>query len=1129
MRGSNNSQSLESRGAQPRLLVLSAHSKSSFVSMRSQLLRWIDRHQDDELLFKDLVHTMCCRRSHLPWRGSVIAASCNALPKILNKPLPQQLNKSSQSVQTTFVFTGQGAQWNAMGRELIDQYATFKTSLLESDAVLKLLGCRWSLLTELSYDQATSKVDLSQFAQPMTTAIQLALVDLFSTFGVRPSAVLGHSSGEIAAAYAAGALSRLAAMTVSYHRGSVVEQCVGLNGGMLAVGYGYQAMTEYLSRTQNIHRNKISIACVNSPSSTTLSGDAKAIGGIQAALENDGVFQRRLAVDVAYHSHQMDTASELYRLALADVSFGRPKSSIKFFSSVSATQKLTEFDKGYWVKNLVSTVRFSDALTLLLDDISKERASTLQTCTHAILEIGPHSALKSPVTQTLRQKDASSASVVYVPTLIRSEHAIQTVLKAMGTIFELGQEINFQAINLEEDMQRPPSLVQDLTPYPWDHRESFWHESRPTREFYHRRNPYHDLLGLRMVECAKPTWRHAIRLESLPWLRNHVIEGAVVFPAAGYICMAIESMRQMKDDLEISASIQNIGIQDVIFSKAVVISDLSSTTELQICVHPYSLVNSQGIAGQHTFEISALSNETWSVNCSGMIQLDLARTIDSEQVMSLQNTVLMTEEHDKLNRAIQMCNDVMEVHSFYRLLENRGNCYRGEFAILDDIRFGPNICVARTEAPNISTVIAGHTLRPCLIHPTTLDSLLQPVLPLILQGSSSGAILPVYIKELEISAGASYDAGEKLQVVSELQAHELRSTTTAIDAFRLKNKNEWVRAISIVGGEFRSIGASQETSYEPRDMTYRMECEVDVDAVNSDYLLSGLPQNIQNILDGEKAEVLERAVQVYTEKCLTGLVGEDNSIRGQYKYYYKWLQRYHGSIKHPEEDDADFVLARLDGLGVEGEILSRVGANLPNILIGDKDPLSLLTEDNLLYRMYSDDSTTRNSLHLSTYFRLLCFKQANIKVLEIGAGTGGTTSVLLDSLKHGHEPALARYDFTDISSAFLHRAQTRFEPWSKVVRFEKLDIEQDPEPQGFECGYYDLVVAANVLHATRSIDASLRNVRRLLKPSGKLALIEITRFTPALNFSYGILPGWWNGKHLTHDLVTFSVSDLTSY
>ncbi|KAL9615820.1 MAG: hypothetical protein Q9160_009233 [Pyrenula sp. 1 TL-2023] len=294
-------------------------------------------------------------------------------------------------------------------------------------------------------------------------------------------------------------------------------------------------------------------------------------------------------------------------------------------------------------------------------------------------------------------------------------------------------------------------------------------------------------------------------------------------------------------------------------------------------------------------------------------------------------------------------------------------------------------------------------------------------------------------------------------------------------------------------------------------MTYRMEREVDVDSVSSHHLLSDLPRDIQSKLDEKKAKVLERAAQVYTKKYLSRLVGEDDSIRDQYTYYYKWLQRYHESIKHSEEYDADSILARLDELGVEGEIMSRVGANLSTIMNGDKDPLSLLTEDNLLYRLYSDDSTTRNSLHLSTYFKLLCFKQANIKVLEIGAGTGGTTSILLNSLKHGQESALARYDFTDISSAFHHRAQARFEPWSKVLRFNKLDIERDPETQGFECGHYDLIVAANVLHATRSIDASLRNVRRLLKPSGKLALIEITRFTTALNFCFGIMPGWWNG------------------
>ena len=212
-------------------------------------------------------------------------------------------------------------------------------------------------------------------------------------------------------------------------------------------------------------------------------------------------------------------------------------------------------------------------------------------------------------------------------------------------------------------------------------------------------------------------------------------------------------------------------------------------------------------------------------------------------------------------------------------------------------------------------------------------------------------------------------------------------------------------------------------------------------------------------------------------------------------------------------DSAEVVKSaqKLSELGISGEALSRVGGSLWSILTGKIDPLSLLLEDDLLHRLYlHDEFSSQCCSHLITYFQRLSFKKPAMAILEIGAGTGGTTLPLLRSLR-GDRRTIKQYDYTDISSRFFNSARSLFSPWSDFMRFKTLDIERDPVNQGFE-GTYDLIIASNVLHATSRLDDTLRNVRKLLKPEGRLVLIEVTRLVPYLNIVAGVLPGWWKGK-----------------
>lgn len=196
----------------PLLFPITARSEVALAALPRNLQQWLAKHDITRPQFRDLSYTLSCRRSCFRWRSVIVATDPVDLSAKLGTAIPK--TRAATSHALAFVFTGQGAQWFAMGRELIAVSPCFKNSISESDEALRRIGCDWSLLEELSRPESESRVGQSEISQPSTSAVQIALVDLLASFGIIPSCVVGHSSGEIAGAYAAGALSLQAAIQV---------------------------------------------------------------------------------------------------------------------------------------------------------------------------------------------------------------------------------------------------------------------------------------------------------------------------------------------------------------------------------------------------------------------------------------------------------------------------------------------------------------------------------------------------------------------------------------------------------------------------------------------------------------------------------------------------------------------------------------------------------------------------------------------------------------------------------------------------------------------------------------------------------------------------------------------------
>ena len=354
----------------PRLFVLSANTSTSLQRMIQAQHDWVEQRVEKPLT--DLSYTLLRRRSALPYRFSAVAEDraslldalnqCSAMPTA--KPPPAKLDM-------VMVFTGQGAQWAGMGRELLLETATyssvFRDSIRASRDMLHRLGATWDLEAELLRDDPASRLSEARLAQPATTSVQIALIALLHIQGVRPHAMVGHSSGEIAAAYAAGHLSHSTAIKVAFHRGCMAAavKTKGLGpGAMLSVGLGEADATKYL---EGLTLGKALIACINSPRSVTVSGDADAVNEVDERITaaDDGTFHRKLQVDTAYYSHHMRVVADDYRVRLGVLNVKNNDKKVAFFSSVTGKPKTSGFGAEYWIANFVSPVRFSDAVQAL--------------------------------------------------------------------------------------------------------------------------------------------------------------------------------------------------------------------------------------------------------------------------------------------------------------------------------------------------------------------------------------------------------------------------------------------------------------------------------------------------------------------------------------------------------------------------------------------------------------------------------------------------------------------------------------------------------------------------------------------------------------------------------------------
>jgi len=958
-------------------------------------------------------------------------------------------------------------------------------------------------------------------------------VDLLASLGIRPVAVTGHSSGEIAAAYCAGAITAEDGMAIAYHRGVVSERLKDRcpdSGGMLAVGLSATEATDYIEQVRS--KGKVTIACINSGKSLTISGDATGIEELKQVLDEKGIFARRLAVGVAYHSHHMSYVADEYLAAIAHI---RPtdrdsgRDACSFYSAVTGgLATASDLGPEYWVENMLGQVKFESSFQAMCFHTTKSKGSTQKTKITAICEIGPHSALAGPMRQILgASKKLRDQDMAMLSCLVRNKDAETTFADMACRLIELGFPLDISRFNRSApSLTRPPKVLTNLPSYRWDHETTYWAESRLSREYRFRPYARSDILGVPVAHfnASEPRWRNIIKTEALPWVKDHKIQGSIIYPAAGFLCMALEALTIQAR--ERSVDTESVELREVSIGQALVVPDDSGAVEVILSMRPLSSSIRSPSDVWSEFSISSVSPDSrWTEHCRGLGRVVKTRK-PSEVPTPTQlgaekaNSAEFVAEVDGLARS------QVDPKSFYAHLCDLGLDYGPTFANIDSLCHGPNAATATISIAQTRAVMPNGFEYDYVLHPATLDSLFHPLFAAI-TGTSSKMLqqpfVPVLIDRLVMSTAMKTTQGAKLRTwtkASFIDNRQLSATSLVVD----ESVSTEEPVLSIQGLVCMKLAAEKQglaTGQESMHFAYETQWLPDIDAVLSSDLRTLCEDLKPTTEEKTRIDALEEAGFYLMKRALAELEASDieNSLP-HHKRLYNCMKLRVQENEHVYEAAVDNthikeLLDRVSTSGAEGRLLVHVGRNLVPIIQGRIDALETMLEDGKLSDYYRDNSRfARNYEQATRYLDLAGHKNPNMSILEIGSGTGGATLPALEALTDD-ETGLCRFGkftFTDISTGFFEAAKEKFSRWSSQMVYAKLDIEVDPAEQGFETGEYDLILAANVLHATRSMDVTMANVRKLLKPGGKLVLVELTREKFTTSTIFGTLPGWFAGE-----------------
>ncbi len=528
------------------LLPLSAATPSALKTSAASLADHLEAHP--EISLADAAATLTRHRGQLQQRLVADAADRESYITALrafaadeptaaatpNAPLAS--GRAGDDRRPVFVFAGQGGQWWAMGRELFAKDRIYRQAIEEFEVPFRKVA-GWSIIDALQADEAESQIDRTLITQPAIFALQVGLVSRWRAWGVEPAIVLGHSFGEVGAAWAAGVLSLEEAAHVIFHRARLSGETEG-RGSIMALGTTPAKARALLARHGT---RRIEIAAVNGSEMVSLAGDREELDQLAATLQTEepDLFIRPIRMSYAPHTSLMEPIHDELVRELAAVT--PHPAEVPLISTVSgAPLDGTLMGPDYWWRNIRQPVMFKAAI----DHAVAQGHRTF-------LEIGPHSTLSGLVRAAL--SEAGGGSIV--PSLIRGEPEVKTLRSALAGLAASGIDVDWQAIN------GPAGARVGLPGYPWE-QQRFWMESEGWRRQFFQK-PVNMLLGRRSSN-PEPQWDGQLDIRQQTFLKDHAVGGSVIFPAAGYIEIFLTAAAEVQGEGPIE-------LEDIQFSEALVL------------------------------------------------------------------------------------------------------------------------------------------------------------------------------------------------------------------------------------------------------------------------------------------------------------------------------------------------------------------------------------------------------------------------------------------------------------------------------------------------------------------------------------------------------------------------------
>ena len=1078
-------------------IMLSARSEDALRGCALNLAAWLTERSNlngDSPVLPDLTYTLGARRNHHPHR---LTTSARSIADLIQELDAFAVKEESVKVRTSFtprpesapriafVMSGQGPQWWGMGRELMQHEPVFRRVIEQCDAAMRGIA-DFSLLEELNRSEETSQMHRTEIAQPAIFAMQVGLAELWKSWGVQPAAVAGHSVSEIAAACVAGLFSLEQGARIIALRAQFMGDCARGEGKMLAVGLGEEEAQALIDK----HDRTVTIAAFNGPRSLTLAGPHHSIEAMFAELEPQGVFARLVRVDHPFHHPMMQPASEALEGALTDLKAN--SESVPFFSTVTGNRVGGEaLGAEHWGRGVRQPVQFAPAINAIADfgvDIW--------------LELGAHPALAHSIQECLAARGGAKPIII---SSVRREREHESLLEAAMDLHRAGVTLDFKALT-------PSRRLLSLPAYAWD-RSRWWNEAPSWREG--RLSPGgRGLLEMRLPS-ATPTWTARLDSRHLAYLKDHKVENHVIFPAAGFVDLVLEAGAQLFEG-------RPFVIEDFEIRKPLILPDPASGVHIEISYQP----NDRTFTIQSRFEQGA----SWSLHVVGSMRGE--RTESAFAASSLE-----PENADRLKP--------VDIDTFYRYMGDLGLNYGPEFRPVRQLSAANGKSSGRVSLSETIAPRAGEYP----LHPVLMDGALHVFSAGRSTVESRGSELKLPVRFGRILFLRS--PGACVQV----HASVVESTDEFVEG-QINIYDETGKPCVLVEG-FRAIsiaGVRRGPSSRTRDVLYNIEWQRtpagfragELEPLPLPLLKEAAQSALDNVIAARGRDRLEGAIADQDDLAAALLchglremgikpkfdfsadsIRVAPAMRPVFEQLMLKLQKrglleagtsgYRPTLAFATTADSADVAIRSfieknPGHLPEAHLVVRNCAELGPILRGEKEAVQVLFADTgaeMLEHFYGDGLLTSHWLSAITAAvgeaaRALP-EGRGLRILEVGAGTGGLTAQVLPALERG----LHSYTFSDVSAAFFSSANQKLAAFPEIET-KIFDLEKPAVEQGFEASSFDFIIGTNVLHAVADLRSTLRNLHDLLAPGGSLVFMDVA--TPQLwtEAVFGLTSGWWH-------------------